>query len=241
MSNSEIQAYQSLEKFQILKQRSDAQVPKEEHWLVSEIKDWCMEMILYIAFIGIILVLIGIFIVLGGGALVFFSILGVALYIYIYKKNKKQIHRKNQQNWLIQAPNTYQYIQQLTDFESVRIPLLIYAIYMVDQMQLKELEEIAMHCADDIRMQNFHIEGMDPEFISTVRAVKNEYSFGLNQVAEVFYILVSCKNLNQNIIIDLIQKMFQSFALQQKDFIEQEDIHLHQLLNDSMKQSAKVN
>ncbi len=230
MSNLEIKALQSLEKFRLQKQRCDLQAQKEDYWLVSEIKDWCMEISVYISFIGILVLLAGIFIFLGAGALIFFSIIGLSIYIYIYKKNKKEINRKNQQNWLLQAPLTQRYINHLTDFESIRFPLLIYCIYMVDQQSLTDLEDVSMHCAEHISKQaNLH-EMIDDEFIRKVKFAKNEYSFGLSQVAEVFYVLVKTKQFNQNIIEDMIQKLFQSFALEQKDFIEREDIHLHQVL-----------
>lgn len=43
--------------------------------------------------------------------------------------------------------------------------------------------------------------------------------------------LVTIKTLNRHVIEDLIQKLFQSFAVEQHDFIEREDLHLHQLLS----------
>lgn len=50
-------------------------------------------------------------------------------------------------------------------------------------------------------------------------------------VPEVFCVLVTIKTLNRHVIEDLIQKLFQSFAVEQHDFIEREDLHLHQLLS----------
>ncbi|WP_171254777.1 hypothetical protein [Acinetobacter sp. TGL-Y2] len=53
----------------------------------------------------------------------------------------------------------------------------------------------------------------------------------MSQVAEVFCVLVTIKTLNRHAIADLIQKLFQSFALEQHDFIEREDLHLSQVLS----------
>lgn len=71
---------------------------------------------------------------------------------------------------------------------------------------------------------------MDPEVKGMLEYAKNEYAFGLNQVADVFYILCSVTHLNQKIIEDLIQKLFQSFANERSGFIQDEDDHLHQVL-----------
>ncbi|AMW78354.1 hypothetical protein AMD27_05310 [Acinetobacter sp. TGL-Y2] len=71
----------------------------------------------------LVAVLAGIFILLGTAALVFFSILAGLIYYSIYKNNKKQIQRKNQTNWFAQAPMTHVFIAELSDFESIRIPL----------------------------------------------------------------------------------------------------------------------
>lgn len=126
---------------------------------------------------------------------------------------------------------TQVFIAQLSDFESIRIPLLIYCICMTEIFTLEYLNEPAMHLAEQILDGSFQFEHLQPHVIDMVVIAKHEYSFGLSQVAEVFYVLVTIKSLNRHIIEDLIQKLFQSLALEQQDFIEREDIHLHQVLS----------
>lgn len=188
-------------------------------------------MSVYLSLIGTLALLAGIFIILGAGALIFFSIMGIGIYIYIYKNNKRKTQRKNQHNWLAQAPMPHVFIAELSDFESIRILLLIYCIYVVGQLSLTDLKDVSMCCAEHIRDHTFQIDQINHELIAKVQYAKNEYSFGLSQVAGVFCVLVTIKTLNHHLIADLIQKLFGSLALEQHDFIEYEDIHLHQVLS----------
>ena len=230
MSNSTIKALHTLEKFKKLKQQHHQKSLKQDHCVVAFIKECWGEIFIYmIIFIPFILLSL-IFKILGGGALIFFSILGLLTYVYIYKKNNKQIVRKNQQDWLLQAPRTRFFIELVEDFELMRVPLLVYGIYMVEQLSLHELDQACMHLAERILEQNTHENLMDPEIKGMLEYAKNEYAFGLNQVADVFYILCSVTHLNQKIIEDLIQKLFQSFANERSGFIQDEDDHLHQVL-----------
>ncbi len=102
---------------------------------------------------------------------------------------------------------------------------------MTEIFALDYLNEPAVHLAEQILDKSFQFEHIPPHVIEKVVYAKNEYSFGLSQVAEVFCVLVTIKTLNRKITEDLIQKLFQSLALEQQDFIEYEDIHLHQLLS----------
>ena len=231
MFNSQIKAIQSLEKFRRLKQQIDQNPKKQDHCLVAFIKACFGEIFVYLYFGALVAVLAGIFTLLGTGALVFFSILAGLIYYFIYKNNKKQIQRKNQSNWLAHAPMTQVFIAQLNDFESIRIPLLIYCIYMTEIFALAYLNEPAMQLAEQILDGSFQFEQLQPHVIDSVVLAKNEYSFGLSQVAEVFCVLVTIKTLDRQVIQDLIQKLLQSFAIEQHDFIQREDLHLYQLLS----------
>lgn len=228
---NEIWAIQSLYKFNALRLKNDQKFRKQKRYFWNSFKYIFSELLIFFLITVLIGTVVGLSILVGLGA--FFLILpfGALVYYYFLKMKPPKIKIRNDKNWLLQAPQIQHYLFQLeNDCEKLRVPLLIYCMYMTEYLSLDMLEEVSIGLSENILPQAFDLESVSSDTRELIRAAKSEYSFSLNKVAEVCYLLIMPQRLNKRMVEEMIQNLFQTFALYDQDFIEREDHHLRKLL-----------
>ncbi|MBU3845386.1 MAG: hypothetical protein H9855_00125 [Candidatus Acinetobacter avistercoris] len=228
---NEIWAIQTLYKFNALRLKNDQKFRKQKRYFWDTFKYLFGELLIFFLISVLIGTVVGLSILVGLGAFFLLLPFGALIYYYFLKKKPKKIKIRNDKNWLLQAPQIQHYLFQLeNDCEQLRAPLLIYCMYMTEYLSLDMLEDVSIRLSEYIFPQAFDLESVSSDTRELIRAAKSEYSFSLNKVAEVCYLLIMTQRLNKMMVEEMIQKLFQTFALYEQDFIKREDHHLRKLL-----------
>lgn len=228
---NEIWAIQSLYKFNALRLKNDQKFRKQRRYFWNSFKYILGELLIFFLITFLIGTVVGLSILVGLGAFLLLLPFGALIYYHFLKKKPQKIKKRNNTNWLPQAPHIQHYLFQLdNDCEHLRAPLLIYCMYMTEYLSLDMLEDVSIRLSENIFPQAFDLESVSSDTRELIRAAKSEYSFSLNKVAEVYYLLLMHQRLNKMMVEDMIQNLFQTFALYDQDFIEREDLHLLKLL-----------
>lgn len=218
-------AIQTLEKF---KTQSANKKIAGKKLLKAEFVQCLNEMILYLL-IGIVLAAMTDLISNRFMALFVCILLVMIGYIY-FKKKSKQITLQLDHSKSKAFVHTYTLLNHVKAYEPLRVPLLIYVIYLIDKFSCDSLREVAILITQKMGNKQFDLNMVDASLMEKIGEAYSEQSPNIAQIARILSDLLNDQSIDSENIQLIMQNISETFYSLLDHEIAFEDKHLYDLI-----------
>lgn len=121
-------------------------------------------------------------------------------------------------------------LNYVKDYERLRVPLLFYAIYLIDKFSCDSLREAAIVITHKMDNKEFDLKMMDANLMEKIGEAYSEHNPNTTKIAQILSDLLNYQSIDSENIQLIMQNISEIFYSLSDNEITFEDKHLHDLI-----------